>query len=97
VFGHSRDPTIMVKLSNLGNISQTHPGKITSAAINCVGRTNIMNFKSVVSNRECENFFGSHVNFNIVADDTVLCTTEFSKIVPLEGGEVSKKKKQYFN
>lgn len=41
--------------------------------------------------RECQNMFGMNVNFHIEADDTVICTTQYSKIVPLEGGEVCSK------
>ena len=38
---------------------------------------------------DCYNFFGMEAASRITADDTVVCTTEYSKVVPLEGGEVS--------
>lgn len=34
-------------------------------------------------------FFGVQADRDIYADDAVICSTEFSKIVPLENGEVS--------
>lgn len=37
---------------------------------------------------DCINFFGSHSLGPISADDTVICETKFSKVVPLEGGEI---------
>ena len=33
--------------------------------------------------------FGKNVSKKATSDDDVICTTEFSRIVPLEGGEVS--------
>lgn len=38
---------------------------------------------------DCERFFGRESLLPITKDDSVICSTEFSKIVPLEGGEVS--------
>ena len=38
---------------------------------------------------DCEIFFNTPVSREITADDEVICTTEFSRIVPLENGEVS--------
>ena len=39
---------------------------------------------------DCVSFFGKDAyKTQITSDDTVVCTTEFSKIVPLKGGEVS--------
>lgn len=38
---------------------------------------------------DCETFFGKESLQPITRDDSVICTTEYSKIVPLEGGEVS--------
>lgn len=38
---------------------------------------------------DCETFFGRQSLRPIMNDDDVICTTEYSKIVPLEGGEVS--------
>lgn len=38
---------------------------------------------------DCMKFFGVAADRDIYADDAVICSTEFSKIVPLENGEVS--------
>ena len=39
---------------------------------------------------DCHTFFGSQGFSNhITADDSVICTSEYSNVVPLEGGEVS--------
>lgn len=38
---------------------------------------------------DCETFFGRESLQPITRDDSVICTTEYSKVVPLEGGEVS--------
>lgn len=38
---------------------------------------------------DCMKFFGVQADRDIYADDAVICSTEFSKIVPLENGEVS--------
>ncbi|XP_057663543.1 laminin subunit alpha [Diorhabda carinulata] len=37
---------------------------------------------------DCETFFGRESLQPIVKDNSVICTTEYSKIVPLEGGEI---------
>lgn len=38
---------------------------------------------------DCYNFFGIRdAKMDATTDSEVICTTEFSKIVPLEGGEV---------
>lgn len=37
---------------------------------------------------DCETFFGRDSLKPITADDDVICTTEYSKIVPLENGEI---------
>ncbi len=37
---------------------------------------------------DCETFFGGQYESYIRSDDSVICTTEYSKVVPLEGGEV---------
>ena len=37
---------------------------------------------------DCFNFFGVKANERISSDDSVICTTQFSKVVPLENGEV---------
>lgn len=37
---------------------------------------------------DCETFFGIEPTKTITRDDDVICTTEFSKIVPLEDGEI---------
>ena len=42
---------------------------------------------------ECQKFFGihahgMHANARIDADDSVICATEFSKVLPIEGGEI---------
>ena len=37
---------------------------------------------------DCFNFFGIKADQPISEDNTVLCTTEYSKVVPLENGEV---------
>ena len=38
---------------------------------------------------DCETFFGKDSVKQIEYDDDVNCITHFSKVVPLEGGEVS--------
>ena len=38
--------------------------------------------------QDCEMFFGSDSLKPITADNSVICTSEYSKVVPLEGGEV---------
>lgn len=38
--------------------------------------------------RDCESYFGKESIKPITADDSVICDTSFSKIVPLENGEV---------
>uniref|UniRef100_A0A3P8YNK8 Laminin subunit alpha 3 n=1 Tax=Esox lucius TaxID=8010 RepID=A0A3P8YNK8_ESOLU len=40
------------------------------------------------SKRECIERFGKQPNGRIVQDDDQICTTEYSKIVPLENGEI---------
>ncbi|XP_018008782.1 laminin subunit alpha [Hyalella azteca] len=40
------------------------------------------------SPNDCEKFFGAESLRPIVKDDDVTCTTQFSKVVPLEGGEI---------
>lgn len=40
------------------------------------------------SKRECIERFGKQPNARILRDDDQLCTTEYSRIVPLENGEV---------
>lgn len=42
---------------------------------------------------DCETYFGAESLQPISRDDSVICTTEYSKIVPLEGGEVKIYKK----
>jgi laminin alpha 3/5 len=37
---------------------------------------------------QCEQYFGLESLQPIIDDDNVICTTEFSKIVPIENGEV---------
>ncbi|ERL89440.1 hypothetical protein D910_06807 [Dendroctonus ponderosae] len=37
---------------------------------------------------DCESYFGSETLQPITRDDSIICTTEYSKIVPLEGGEI---------
>ncbi|XP_030765960.1 laminin subunit alpha [Sitophilus oryzae] len=37
---------------------------------------------------DCETYFGKESLQPITRDDSVICTTEYSKIVPLEGGEI---------
>ena len=37
---------------------------------------------------DCMNFFNTTADEELVADDQILCTTEYSKVVPLIGGEV---------
>ena len=37
---------------------------------------------------DCFNIFGKQANKNIEKDDDVICTTEYSKVLPVEGGEV---------
>lgn len=38
--------------------------------------------------RDCERYFGKESLQPITRDDSVICSTDYSKIVPLEGGEV---------
>ena len=38
---------------------------------------------------DCRTFFGDNFEEGITRDDSVICTTEYSRVVPLEGGEVS--------
>lgn len=40
------------------------------------------------SKRECIERFGKEPNARVFNDDDQLCTTEYSRIVPLENGEV---------
>ncbi|XP_028831523.1 laminin subunit alpha-3-like [Denticeps clupeoides] len=40
------------------------------------------------SKRECIEQFGKQPNLRIVGDDEQICTTEYSRIVPLEDGEI---------
>lgn len=37
---------------------------------------------------ECSSLFSTNANKQIESDEEVLCTTSFSKAIPLEGGEV---------
>ena len=41
------------------------------------------------SQGDCQLFFQQPASKKPTTDDEVICTTEFSKIVPLEGGEVT--------
>lgn len=45
---------------------------------------------------DCETYFGKESLNPITSDDDVICTTEYSKIVPLEDGEVSINSKKTF-
>lgn len=38
---------------------------------------------------DCVNFFGVEAKKTTDKDDEVICTTEYSKVVPVEGGEVN--------
>ena len=38
---------------------------------------------------DCRNFFDTTADLRLTRDDQILCTTEFSKVVPLSNGEVS--------
>lgn len=38
---------------------------------------------------DCYNFFNVTSNRKISRDDDVICTTDYSKVLPVEGGEVS--------
>ena len=40
------------------------------------------------SEEDCKTYFGVDSHTPITRDDSVICTTEYSKIVPLEGGEI---------
>ncbi|KAL7292410.1 hypothetical protein TKK_0013999 [Trichogramma kaykai] len=40
------------------------------------------------SDSDCQTYFGINSHAPISRDDSVICTTEYSKIVPLEGGEI---------
>ncbi|CAF4748359.1 unnamed protein product [Pieris macdunnoughi] len=40
------------------------------------------------SPQDCERYFGKTSLQPITSDDSVICSTEYSKIVPLEGGEI---------
>jgi laminin alpha 3/5 len=39
---------------------------------------------------DCYNFFASSANERIQKDDDVICTTDYSKVLPVDGGEVGK-------
>lgn len=41
------------------------------------------------SRGDCVEQFGQEANMAITQDDQVLCVTEYSRIVPLENGEVN--------
>lgn len=45
--------------------------------------------KDFAFHRDCERYFGKESLQPISRDDSVICSIEYSKIVPLEGGEVS--------
>lgn len=45
---------------------------------------------------DCELYFGKESLQPITKDDSVICNTEYSKIVPLEGGEVNFVTKLFF-
>lgn len=45
--------------------------------------------KDFAVHRDCERYFGKESLQPISRDDSVICSIEYSKIVPLEGGEVS--------
>jgi laminin alpha 3/5 len=38
---------------------------------------------------DCSNIFATPTTKSIARDDDVICTTQYSKVLPLEGGEVS--------
>ncbi|XP_067887186.1 laminin subunit alpha-3 isoform X2 [Heterodontus francisci] len=40
------------------------------------------------SKRDCEDLFGTRARGRITRDDDVICTTEYSRILPLENGEI---------
>ncbi|XP_051879392.1 LOW QUALITY PROTEIN: laminin subunit alpha-3-like [Pristis pectinata] len=40
------------------------------------------------SKRDCEDLFGTRAHGRITRDDDVICTTEYSRILPLENGEI---------
>jgi laminin alpha 3/5 len=40
------------------------------------------------SESDCTTYFGIDSHTPITRDDSVICTTEYSKLVPLEGGEI---------
>lgn len=40
------------------------------------------------SGTECDSFFNVNVTKRIEKDDDIICTTEFSKVLPYEGGEI---------
>lgn len=48
-----------------------------------------INVSFLDSKVDCLEQFGQEANRAITRDDDVLCTTEYSRIVPLENGEVS--------
>jgi laminin alpha 3/5 len=37
---------------------------------------------------DCYNFFSTYASKRIETDDDIICTTDYSKVLPLEGGEV---------
>ena len=37
---------------------------------------------------DCFNFFNTTANMRVMKDDDVICTTDYSKVLPVEGGEV---------
>ena len=42
------------------------------------------------SSSDCYNFFGVKPTKKIETDDQVICSTDYSKVLPVEGGEVGR-------
>lgn len=54
----------------------------------CDGALSLIAAVAPDSKRECIERFGKQPNSRIVRDNDQICTTEYSRIVPLENGEV---------
>lgn len=82
VSGPWKNLMIMERPGHLGNL--------------CMSFFNVQEFNQISSRQhfsdsvaDCEIHFGKDSLKPITKDDDVICTTEYSKIVPLENGEVS--------
>lgn len=83
VSGYSNVPSTMAKRTNRGNISRTLSGLLTAHYF-----CNLVPFNCLILNSDCIDLFGEETIRPITRDDSVTCETQFSKVVPLEDGEV---------